>query len=198
MVINKPELCHSVEGKNKNSVENWLKENFPALSEIPEFGLVHRLDFETTGCILVAKNKENFDRYRILFRQGETIQKIYWALVSGHPKPQSFSLYFSSRYKSSKKMTVKTKGSPHELGKCRWKTLRSSASECLLEIELLGPGRRHQIRAGLSFLGHPLFGDRLYGGPPWPQEGIGLHSRKIILENQIIEAPTPESWNPYL
>ena len=61
-----------------------------------------------------------------------------------------------------------------------------------MEIELIGPGRRHQIRAGFAHLGTPLVGDTLYGGPEAPR--IMLHAWSVTIEGRKIEAPLPEGF----
>ena len=61
------------------------------------------------------------------------------------------------------------------------------------EIEdLMGAGRRHQVRAGLAHLGTPLVGDELYGGPPWPR--VMLHAWAVIIEGRRIESPLPDGF----
>jgi len=62
---------------------------------------------------------------------------------------------------------------------------------------LIGPGRRHQIRAGLSHFGHPLVDGQTYGGAAWA-EGTGwaaLHAHRITLDGTTVVAPPPEAWH---
>ena len=194
LVINKPSGFHSVadqENLNEPSVEEWLKINRPELQSLPECGLVHRLDQKTSGVLLVAKTPEIYLSFRELMR-GRDIQKTYLAIVVGSIKNGEFKLYFSSRYKRSQKITVSTSGSPSTQGQCRWRTLASDKKHSLLEVELIGRGKRHQIRAGLAYQGHPLVGDTLYGGPK--SEFFGLHSWKLSWQSIKIECPPPSQW----
>jgi 23S rRNA pseudouridine1911/1915/1917 synthase len=195
LIINKPSGFHTVQGKDleNQNVEEWLRKNFQNLSDLPEAGLVHRLDQKTSGCLFVAKNLKIFSDFQKRFRTGTGIQKIYLALVEGKPTQKGFDLYFSSRYKSSKKMTVKTEGPAREKGQCAWKVLEFKNNRSLLEVELIGPGKRHQIRAGLSFLQHPIIGDELYGGPPWIKS-FGLHAFRLVFDGITAESPMPETW----
>jgi 23S rRNA-/tRNA-specific pseudouridylate synthase len=59
----------------------------------------------------------------------------------------------------------------------------------LVELDLLGPGRRHELRAGCAYLGHPLVGDVLYGGTAAAR--IQLHAWRVELDGELVEAPPP-------
>lgn len=207
-VINKPPFWHCLEGKSESQaiLSRWIKEHFPDQNQISEMGLCHRLDFQTSGCILIAKSEPIYKRFRAEFSSphAHDLKKIYWAIVEGSPKQESFEFYFQSRYKSSKKMSVEDSGNENELGRCRFRALKTSETDLrldsslsLLEVELLGPGKRHQIRAGLAHLGHPILGDKLYRGKDW-ENFFGLHSRKICWNENEIEAPSfwPKKISP--
>ena len=62
----------------------------------------------------------------------------------------------------------------------------------LVEVDLMGAGRRHQVRAGLAFLGTPLIGDPLYGGPE--SERVMLHAWTVAIEGRKVEAPIPPGF----
>lgn len=192
LVLNKPSQMHSLSSPDdQNSVENWVYQNFPEQKAIPEAGLLHRLDYLTSGCLAVGINPTKIPKLRENFRQSS--KKIYWAWVEGQPNADSFDLYFRSRYKRSKKASVTFKGEEKEKGSCRWSLLQTKEKTSLLEVELLGPGKRHQIRAGLAFLGHPILGDRLYGRSP-PAAFFGLHARSLEMEQMRVIAPPPTIW----
>jgi 23S rRNA pseudouridine1911/1915/1917 synthase len=203
LVIAKPAGIHSVaqRGSDAPSVEAWLRCARPELAAIPECGLVHRLDHETSGCLLVAKDLDTHERLRDAFSgRGGEVRKTYLARVEGRLPERvmagSFTLSFASRHKGSAKVTVHTRGEPDTIGRCRWRvrSVAGSGAETttLLEVELLGPGRRHQIRAGLAFEGHPLVGDTLYGAREAPH-GPLLHAWRLEVEGAMIECPPP-SW----
>lgn len=201
LVVAKPAGIHSVaqRGSDAPSVEAWLRAARPDLAEIDEAGLVHRLDLETSGCLLVAKDAATRERLRGAFSgRGGDIRKTYLARVEGRFPERvlagSFTLSFTSRHKGSAKVSVHTRGEPDTIGRCRWR-VRSVAGEgadatTLLEVELLGPGRRHQIRAGLAFEGHPLAGDTLYGAREAPH-GPLLHAWKLEIGGLSVECPAP-------
>lgn len=124
-------------------------------------GLVHRLDKDTSGCLVVAKHESALQALQRAFQSRE-VEKTYLALVHGQPRPEARveTLYgrhpvhrqrFTGRVKEGKPaMTV-------------WRVREQLEGAALVEVDLL-TGRTHQIRVHLSEAGHPLLGDELYGG----------------------------------
>lgn len=196
-VLDKPAGWHSVaqEGSHGASVETWLRGRHAACGELEEAGLCHRLDRWTSGCLAVARTAEAHQRLREAFSQaGGGARKIYLALVAkGLVAEGRFRLHFESRYKRSSKVTVGEAGDAWSAGRCMWKVLRRGPGlHDLVQVELIGPGRRHQIRAGLAHVGHALAGDTLYGGSePAEGEGPALHAWRLELEGRAVQAPAP-------
>jgi 23S rRNA pseudouridine1911/1915/1917 synthase len=135
-----------------------------------EPGLVHRLDTDTSGLILVARDRETFDALRAQLEQG-AIDKRYVALCWGAPAaPAVHEAWLSAR---GPKVTVRESAFASAL----------RVQTELLDARAIGPwslvtlrvqhARRHQIRAHLALLAHPIAGDALYGGPALP--GLGRH-----------------------
>jgi 23S rRNA pseudouridine1911/1915/1917 synthase len=202
LVVAKPAGVHSVaqRGSDAPSVEAWLRTARPDLAALDEAGLVHRLDHETSGCLLVAKDADTRERLRDAFSgRGGEVRKTYLARVEGRLPERvmagSFTLSFTSRHKGSAKVTVHTRGEPDTIGRCRWRVRSAAAADAepstLLEVELLGPGRRHQIRAGLAHEGHPLVGDTLYGARA-AQHGPLLHAWRLVVDGTTVECPPPD------
>ena len=201
IVLDKPSGWHTVRGKGdaigERSVEGWLIERDPELEHMPEAGLVHRLDRGTSGCLMVAKTLEasEFLQEELRIREGR-IQKRYLAVVTGRPPRRGeFTLHFTSRYRGSKKVKVQDEGDHTVRGRCRWwrrDDLDPGAGRKVVEVDLIGPGRRHQIRAGLAHLGMPIVGDTLYGGPA--AERIMLHACSVTIEGRKVEAPIPAGF----
>lgn len=209
LVVNKPGGWHSVHSGSRSHgredqakaaadaepiLEQWLARQRPELRALPESGLVHRLDLLTSGCVLAARTADALTRLRSMV-QGRRpgLAKVYLALARGRVGNGSFDLYFRSRHRRSQKISVSPHGDESARGRCRWRAVRSQHDHTLLEVEIIGPGRRHQIRAGLAHLGHPLRGDLLYGGDAW-DGGFGLHAWRLALEGAVIEAPVPGAW----
>ena len=197
LVVDKPAGMHSVArgGDDVNTVQGWLSGIDPVQATLEESGLVHRLDLGTSGCLLVARSAEAREDLRGRMR-GNTIRKRYVALVEGHlPAEGSFELYFTSRYKRSRKITARASGDPRDRGRCSWWTIDRLGNRRLLGIELEGGGRRHQIRAGMAHLGAPLLGDALYGGGRWSDDRPALHAAGLLLDGHEIESPLPFGLN---
>ncbi len=212
-VVNKPIGWHSVAARvtdGSATIQEWISEMFASQRELPECGLVHRLDLSTSGCLLVAKTLRAHEDLRENFSSGVggwAIGKRYLALVANGLEPTGeFTLFFSSRHKGSAKVTVSEFGGRNERGSCTWKVVRARDSRSaadeprafdLIEVELIGAGRRHQIRAGLSSLGHPLAGDAMYRGLPLRESAnhncAALHAWKLIVTGVEIVSPPP-TW----
>ena len=201
MVVNKPAGWHSVqqEGSEGSSVEAWLRANEPRAAALDEAGLCHRLDLWTSGCLAVALTPEAHERLRHAFSQaGSGVRKIYLALAGkGLSNDGRFRLHFESRYKRSAKVSVGESGSAWSAGRCIWHVQRRGpGAHDLVQVELIGPGRRHQIRAGLAHLGHALASDALYGGATLPElGGPALHAWKLCIDDIEVVAPPPPAFS---
>lgn len=198
LVVAKPAGMHSVDqrGNDAPTIESWLRAARPELAALDECGIAHRLDFDTSGCLLVAKTPDARERLRDAFSgRGGDVRKIYLARVEGQYDNRimagAFTLSFTSRHKGSSKVSVHTRGEPETIGRCRWRVRSVRDDTTLVEVELLGPGRRHQIRAGFGYEGHPLVGDALYGST---SEGpIRLHAWRLEVDGTVVEC-TPPAW----
>lgn len=161
----KPSGIPTTYGSQSECFIKEIKESHPELFTFAGFkeeegGLLYRLDNETCGLVLFAKNKEAHDR----FIQDRNLKKIYLAEISDTP-PKTDMIDFPIVHKSSKRMAVLTpdkkidyKGKPINA-----KTYIKKISENLLECQIQ-QGARHQIRVHLAAIGCPIVGDKLYGG----------------------------------
>ena len=172
-VANKESAAQS-ENATENSVELWLQQlkhnpDFAALKD-HDGGLVHRLDFFTTGVLLAAKDPSTWHYLRDQFSQSK-VQKEYLTLVCGHfEKAQKCSLSIGSPYRRAKKVRCYDPEKNY-LGELRLQSAETNfepiAYNRELDLSLIRArpvtGRRHQIRAHAAALGFPLVGDALYG-----------------------------------
>ncbi len=125
-------------------------------------GIVHRLDKETSGLLVVAKTADAYTSLVKQFKEGR-VEKRYYALVYGNVKEDSGILETGIRRhpKDRKKMAVTLDGG--KLAITQWRVKARFPGFSLLEIAIK-TGRTHQIRAHFSYLGHPVVGDSTYGG----------------------------------
>ena len=157
-------------------------------------GIVHRLDKDTTGCLLVAKDDETVARLKQAFDE-KRITKTYLALVHGAPPDErSLDQPYGRHPEDPRRYTTRFPSARR--ARLSWKKLRQLEGTALLEIAL-DTGRTHQIRAQLADAGFPLVGDWLYGTREAKAQAprILLHAVRLALADPdlgfAVEAPVP-------
>jgi len=170
IAVNKPAgmTVHAGAGSHSGTLVNALLGRGQSLSQGGDPlrpGIVHRLDKETSGILLVAKNDYTHAKLAESFRQ-RTVSKIYVALVQGLLKEESgrIELPIARDPVHRTRMTAKRAGELPNSRPARtdWRSLVHVDSTSLLEVKL-HTGRTHQIRVHFSALRHPVVGDTLYG-----------------------------------
>jgi 23S rRNA pseudouridine1911/1915/1917 synthase len=172
---------HGFSARDGTTLANLIASRWPELLNIGksrwEPGLVHRLDVETSGLILVAKTQTAFDIVRAQFRRRD-IRKTYWALVWGNSLDEGvidFALTHDSRDKRKMRVVSSARNAKRAWrALTSYRKLGSTPGLSLLEIEM-ATGVTHQIRVHLAAIGHPIVGDGLYGGVAEAEIGIGRH-----------------------
>ncbi|MFO0828656.1 MAG: RNA pseudouridine synthase [Phycisphaerales bacterium] len=202
LVVDKPAGWHTVLGATAASsdgsgvIEAWIARSRPELVDLPEHGLVHRLDRDTSGCLVVARTALAHADLARRFRDGVGVRKWYLARVApGIAADGAATFFYTSRHKGSARVTVAAAGDPKHVGRFRWRVVeRDDRRGDVVELELVGPGKRHQLRAGCARLGHPLVGDALYGGAAG--DAMCLHAARVEIDGVVAEAPRPAWASP--
>lgn len=168
LVIDKPAglLVHPVTNKEESSLVDLLLAHDPTLKSVGENperpGIVHRLDKEVSGLMVIAKTQRGFDHLKRQFAEHH-VDKRYLALVHGVPRHAEGDIKFRIA-RSTSKARMAARPSHETEGKAAWthyRVLESFNGAALLELRILS-GRTHQIRAHLLALGNPVVGDPLY------------------------------------
>ena len=220
IAVNKPAgmTVHAGAGNSHGTLVNALLGRGQALSQSGDLlrpGIVHRLDKETSGILLAAKNDFAHARLAEAFRE-RSIQKIYVALVQGVLKEERgrIELAIARDPNRRTRMTAKRAALLHNAREARtdWQVLARVDSTTLLEVQL-HTGRTHQNRVHFSALRHPVVGDTLYGAAgqlhigrtTLPSLGRNfLHAAKIAFAQPRtgqpihLTAPLPRELRAYL
>lgn len=180
LVLNKPENWVSLRVKtyNQQTLQDWIEKKFQ-IKIGGRGGIVHRLDKETWGLILAAKNQRTFENLQKQFKKRE-VKKKYWALVRGRLLGSGKIVVPLGRLGHNKfKFGPKPEGKKTETQYQVMENFRSDRGEfSLVEVEPK-TGRTHQIRAHFCYLGHPIFGDPLYGEKRDQGEPMFLVAKEI-------------------
>jgi 23S rRNA pseudouridine1911/1915/1917 synthase len=154
-------------------------------------GIVHRLDANTTGAMVVAKSEHAYSHLKRAFKE-RTVEKHYHALVQGHPDPS--------------RGTVDAPIDRHPSGDGRWAvvaggkdsithydTIEAFRAASLLDVKL-ETGRTHQIRVHMSALRHPCVGDLMYGADPTLAARLGVTRQWLHAVSLAFEHPATGEW----
>ncbi|KGT93411.1 23S rRNA pseudouridylate synthase [Erwinia typographi] len=169
LVINKPRglVVHPGAGNPDGTVLNALLHYFPAISDVPRAGIVHRLDKDTTGLMVVAKTVPA-QTHLVESLQLREITREYEAVAIGRMTAGGTVDEPISRHS-----TKRTHMAVHPMGKpatTHYRIMEHFRAHTRMRLRL-ETGRTHQIRVHMSHISHPLVGDPLYGGRPRPPKG---------------------------
>ncbi|MCD8355753.1 MAG: RluA family pseudouridine synthase [Clostridia bacterium] len=209
LFLNKPAdvVCHPSQGHYADSLANGVKAYFAEKQERSSIHLIGRLDKDTTGIVTIAKNSVTAQRLTEA-RNHHLLQKTYFALVTGCPKPEHgyitipMSAYLDEN--SENKMIMHTDTENGKFAGTRYTAMQifEGFSLCSVTLET---GRMHQIRFHMAAIGCPLLGDAIYGtGKTEHLARAALHAGKLDFRHPFtgkwiqLETPLPEDMKKYL
>lgn len=186
IAINKPAglLVHSAPGReNEETLASWLLENYPEVKMVGDSllkrpGIVHRLDKETSGVMIVARSQDFFNHFKDLLKNHK-VKKTYIALALGDvPRRLSINTPIGLKTGTVKHTTViknakMIKSAETEIRPLEY--LEKNGQKYTLLRVLPKTGRTHQIRVHLASIGKPVVGDKLYGGKNNIFPGLNRH-----------------------
>lgn len=209
IVVNKPKgmVVHPANGNPDGTLVNAIlakcKDSLSGIGGEIRPGIVHRLDKDTSGLLIIAKNDQAHINMSKQIQDRKVIKK-YIALVKGviGENTATIDMPVARSTKDRKKMAVDPKGKE---AITHYKVLQRYDKYTLLEIKI-DTGRTHQIRVHMSYIGHPVVGDMQYsnGKNEFGIEGQMLHSKYLEFDHPItgkrlkLEAPLPEYFEQVL
>jgi len=193
VVVDKPAgmVVYPAAGHNRGTLLNALAYHCKKLATVGgpmRPGVVHRLDKDTSGVMVVALDDKAYYDLVEQFKK-RTINRKYIALVYGNIKEDSgeIEMKIGRAISDRKKMSTRTKSGKEAV--TRWKVIKRFGAATLIEAKL-GTGRTHQIRVHLSAIGHPVLGDRTYGKKVEVEVKIEGKRKKIVFPRQMLHAET--------
>ena len=196
LVLNKPVglVVHPAAGNWQGTLQNALLNYDPELDTLPRSGIVHRLDKDTSGVMVVARSLK---AHASLVNQLQTrsMSRVYEAVVKGEiPSAGTISANIDRNPRDRKKMAVRESG---RAAVSHYKLIERLPGTSHVEVSLES-GRTHQIRVHLTHIGYPIVGDPLYGRGPIKQKGLHASAIEAIngFSRQALHARTLKLVHP--
>lgn len=188
LIINKPSGMSVHAGSTvRMGVIEALRYVFPKLKQLE---LAHRLDSETSGCLILAKKKKILRELHALLREGK-ITKIYWALTQGvwHKKEYLVDASLHKFYEAGGKHVVRV-APEGKKAKTEFRPIKSYPHATLVEATLL-TGRTHQIRVHAASVHHPIAGDDRYGNAEFNKSMKAIGIKRLFLHAHSLDFVLP-------
>ena len=192
IALNKPAgvlVHHTAKEEKDRTLSDWLLDFYPEVANVGDApderpGIVHRLDKNTSGIILVPRSQKYFTYLKKLFQERE-IAKTYLAIVYGAMKDETGVIDKPISLKSGTVKRTVFRGKMTKPALTEYKVLRNFNEAAYVEV-YPKTGRTHQVRVHLASIGHPLLGDSLYGSKRSKKMNIPglnrhmLHARSLV------------------
>lgn len=193
VVVDKPSgmVVYPAAGHNRGTLLNALAYHCKKLATVGgpmRPGVVHRLDKDTSGVMVVALDDKAYYDLVEQFKK-RTINRKYTTLVYGNIKEDSgeIEMKIGRAVSDRKKMSTRTKRGKEAV--TRWRVIERFDAATLIEAKL-GTGRTHQIRVHFSAIGHPVLGDKTYGKKVEVEVKVEGKRKKIVFPRQMLHAKT--------
>ena len=187
VVVDKPAgmVVHAGAGHAHGTLVNALLHHFGTLSTLSgddlRPGIVHRLDRETSGVMVVARTDQAHQSLAAQFHSRK-VEKIYLALAHGHLKPPQGRITTPIARDPVRRIRMTTKLASGRSALTEYRTIEAFHHFSYLEVRI-GTGRTHQIRVHLASLRHPIYGDAVYGAPAAPLNRFFLHAHRLAFDS---------------
>lgn len=208
IVVDKPSglVVHPGSGNYENTLVNGLMHYTQSLSDIngeERPGIVHRIDKDTSGLLVIAKNNKSHAILSDYFKKHDNIKREYIALICGNFPHDSATIDapIGRDPKDRKKMTVTATNSKEAI--THLKVLKKYKNYTLVSL-VLETGRTHQIRVHMNYIGYPVYNDPVYNTKKSTDFGQFLHSHKMDFIHPItnkemhFESPLPEYFQNFI
>lgn len=199
-IINKPQgmVTHPAPGHISGTLVNALLyhlKNLSSINGVLRPGIVHRLDKNTSGLLIVAKNDKSHN-YLASCLKAHTIDRYYYALVEGNMKEDNGTIDapLGRDEKDRKKRAINYKNGKNAI--TNYSVIQRYNKYTLLKLKL-ETGRTHQIRVHLNFVGLPIIGDAIYGRTASNVNRVLLHSKITKIFDYTFEAREPKEFKVY-
>ncbi|MBR6383403.1 MAG: RluA family pseudouridine synthase [Lachnospiraceae bacterium] len=202
LIVNKPKgmvvhpACGHLDGTLVNALLFHCKDALSGINGILRPGIVHRIDKDTSGSLIICKNdfahRNIADQLKV-----HSIKRVYWGIINGRLKePEGTVDIYIDRDKNDRKKMGVCDSLHGKKSVTHYKVLKEFDGYSLVEFTL-ETGRTHQIRVSMAYLNHPILGDTVYGSPKnkFGVEGQVLHAKTIGFmhptKNEYVEFDAP-------
>ncbi len=196
LVVDKPAgmMVHPAPGYPTGTLTDALLAHCPQIAGVGSAerpGIVHRLDRDTSGVMVVAKMQRAYLALRKSFEEHVAVTKTYLAVLHGAPKPACGTLetLIGRKPWDPKRMAVGEAAKDGKRAITHWTVLQRQGNVALTEF-VIETGRTHQIRVHAAHLGHPIIGDPLYGNSKADQH-LAVRPRRMLLHAVALAFPHP-------